>query len=177
MLKLLEITKLFFKKHPWIIFWTRLCSVFNNQITINQKSISQHYEFDNDFYLTFLDQTRTYSHGIFMHDAEQHEHAAIRKLEFAMKSCHLVGGEKVLDIGAGWGNIVEYLGQKGIHVDAVTLSHQSEAFIAKLIKDKKLSGCRVFRKDFLEYQLAPGERYDALFSLGTLEHYPIINAC
>ncbi len=172
MLKLLEITRFFSKAHPLIIIWTRLISFFSNQVVINKKSISQHYEFDNDFYLMFLDKTRTYSHGIFTSDNESHDQAATRKLEFAMESCHLARGERALDIGAGWGNIVEYLANHGMHVDAVTLSHQSEIFISDLIRDKKLSNCRVFRKDFLEYTLPHSETYDALFSLGTLEHLP-----
>ena len=172
MLKLLEITRYFSKKYPFAIRWSRIISFFSNQVLINKKSISQHYEYDNDFYLMFLDITRTYSHGIFIDDNEPHEKAASRKLDFALQSCHITPGEKVLDIGAGWGNIVEFLGDKGFHVDAVTLSHQSEIFIAKLIEDKKLSNCRVFRKDFLEYETSHGETYGALFSLGTLEHLP-----
>lgn len=172
MLKLLEVTRFFSKVHPFVITWARIISFFSKQVNINKKSIAQHYEFDNDFYLMFLDKTRTYSHGIFLNDNEPHEQASARKLEFAMNSCHLAPGEKVLDIGAGWGNMVEYLGNKGIQVDAVTLSYQSENFISKLIEDKKLSNCRVFRKDFLEYELPQGSNYDALFSLGTLEHIP-----
>lgn len=172
MVKLLEINCYFSKKYPLVIVWSRFISFFSDQILINKKSISQHYEFDNDFYLMFLDKTRTYSHGIFTDDNEPHEQAALRKLEFALQSCHLVPGKKVLDIGVGWGNMVEFLGSKGIHVDAVTLSYQSEIFLNKLIEEKKLSNCRVFRKDFLEYKLANGETYDALFSLGTLEHLP-----
>ncbi len=172
MLKLLEITRYFSKKYPLAIRWLRIISFFSNQVLINKKSISQHYEYDNDFYLMFLDKTRTYSHGIFIDDNEPYEKAALRKLEFALQSCHITAGDKVLDIGGGWGNIVEFLGTKGIQVDAVTLSHQSETFMSELIKDKKLSNCRVFRKDFLEYKTANGETYDALFSLGTLEHLP-----
>jgi len=172
MLKLLEITRYFSKKYPFIIRWSRILSFFSNQLVINKKSIAQHYEYDNDFYLMFLDKTRTYSHGIFINDNEPYEKAALRKLEFALQSCHLSPGQKVLDIGAGWGNIVEFVGEKGIHVDAVTLSHQSEAFISQLIEEKKLSHCRVFREDFLKYETANGATYDALFSLGTLEHLP-----
>jgi cyclopropane-fatty-acyl-phospholipid synthase len=172
MLKLFAIKNFFSRSHPFIIQFTRIISFFSNQVVINKKSISRHYEFDNDFYLLFLDKTRTYSHGIFIADNESHELAATRKLEFALNSCHLMPGAKVLDIGAGWGNIVEFLGTRGFHVDALTLSNQSERFVLQLIENKKLFDCRVFKKDFLEYELPSGETYDALFSLGTLEHLP-----
>lgn len=172
MLKLLEITRMFSKNYPFVIALSRITSFFTNQVSINKNSIAQHYEFDNDFYLMFLDPTRTYSHGLFIADDESHEQAANRKLEFAFTSCHLSPGQRALDIGAGWGNVVEYAGTRGIHVDAITLSNKSESFIAKLINDKKLTNCRVIKKDFLQYDLPPGEKYDALFSLGTLEHLP-----
>jgi len=172
MLKLLEITRLFTRNYPFVIALSRISYFFNNQLLINKKSISQHYEFDNDFYLMFLDKTRTYSHGIFIDDNESHEQAENRKLEFALTSCHLSPGQRALDIGAGWGNIVEYVGSRGIHVDAVTLSDKSENFIAQLIREKNLSNCRVMKIDFLQYSLPKGEKYDALFSLGTLEHLP-----
>ncbi len=170
MLKLFEIKNLFSHSHPFIIRLTRIISFFSKQVLINKKSISQHYEFDHDFYLMFLDKTRTYSHGVFIDDNEPHELASTRKLEFALTNCHLIPGAKVLDIGAGWGNMVEFLGTKGFHVDAVTLSNQSERFLLKLIENKKLSNCQVFNKDFLEYEPPNGETYNAVFSLGTLEH-------
>ncbi len=172
MLKLLEIKNYFSGEHPFIMRLARIMAFFSNQVAINKKSIAQHYEFDNDFYLMFLDKTRTYSHGIFLNDKETQEQAATRKLEFAMNSCHLKPGAKVLDLGAGWGNIVEYLGDRGFHVDAITLSDQSERFLSKLVEDKKFSHCRVFKKDFLEYEAPNNEKYDAIFSLGTLEHLP-----
>lgn len=148
MLKLFEIKNLFSRTHPFIIIFARIMAFFSNQIAINKKSISQHYEFDNDFYLLFLDKTRTYSHGLFINDNEKPELAATRKMEFALTNCHLMPNARVLDIGGGWGNMVEFLGTRGFHVDSITLSNQSEKFILKLIEDKKLTNCRVFKKDF-----------------------------
>ncbi len=172
MLRLLEVTQLFSKSHPLVVLWSRLMSLFTSQVKINKKSISQHYELESDFYLMFLDPTRSYSHGIFVDDNEQQEKASLRKMEFAMQNCHLSPGEKALEIGGGWGNLVEFLGSRGVQVDALTISSQSEDFISKLIKDKKLSHCRVLKKDFLVHELPAGEYYDALFSIGTLEHLP-----
>ncbi len=172
MLKLLEITRLFSNINPLVVIWSRFISLFSSQVAINKESISQHYELESDFYLLFLDSTRAYSHGIFINDDEPCEQASLRKLEFAMNSCHLASGEKVLDIGGGWGALVEYLGSRSIKVDTLTISQQSEKFISNLIQDKKLTGCRVIRKDFLEYETNNSEVYDAIFSLGTLEHLP-----
>lgn len=172
MMKLLEITKLFAKEHPFFTWWLKLVYLLRDQVSINKKSIAKHYEFDDDFYLLFLDKTRAYSHGVFLNDKETLEEANSRKLEFAMKSCHLSSGAKILDIGTGWGCAVEYLGNKNMSVDAITISQQSANFVSNLIKTKNLLNCQIFKIDFLDYQPPLSEYYDAVFSLGTLEHLP-----
>ena len=173
MLNLIKVKNIFMNTSPvmrWLIQAASL--LFSNQVTMNKKNISKHYEFDHDFYLRFLDKTRAYSHGIFIHDNESQEEASHRKLKFAMDSCHLSPGKRVLDIGAGWGGTVEYLGDKGIFVDALTIADQSVQFVSNLINEKNLLNCRVLKKDFLEYEVPVDKQYDAIFSLGTLEHLP-----
>jgi len=172
MLKFLEIKNLFAKNRPIVITWLHFIAFFTKQVTINRESIAQHYEFDSEFFLMFLDQTRSYSQALFATDDEPHADAAQRKLQYAFDSCHLVPGANVLDIGAGWGNVVEFLGTRGVNVDAVTIANKSEQFITKLINDKKLSQCQIFKIDFLDYQPPAGKHYDAITSLGTLEHLP-----
>lgn len=173
MLSLLEIKSLLFNKHPFITAYLKITSFLGNQITANKKNITRHYDLDPEFYLTFLDKTRLYSHGIFINDDEPLEQGSTRKLEFAMDSCHLKPGSTVLDLGAGWGSATEFLGKKGVHVDAITISKESANFISNLIsKEKALSNCRVFEKDFLEYQPTDHNAYDAIISLGSMEHLP-----
>lgn len=181
MLKLLEITRLFSKKHPFFTAWSKLIYMFHDQVFINRKSIAKHYELDDDFYLYFLDKTRAYSHGIFLSDDEKLDVANLRKLDFAKNSCQLSPGAKVLDIGAGWGCSVEYLGQKDVRVDSITISDHSARFVSNIIERNKLSDCRVFKVDFFDYKPTTNEPYDAIFSLGTLEHLPnypaVISKC
>ena len=172
MLKLLEMTRLFAKDHAIFSWLSQWVYFFQNQIQINKKSITEHYELDDDFYLNFLDKTRAYSHGIFLNDEESLYTANFRKLHFAMNSCQLSPGHKVLDIGTGWGCAVEYLGNNGIGVDALTISDHSAEFVSNLIKNKKLANCQVLQLDFLNYKPSFKPNYDAIFSLGTLEHLP-----
>lgn len=171
MLKLLELEKLL-SNNALLSVWKKIVGFFSNQVALNRKSIAKHYEFDDEFYLMFLDKTRSYSQAVFNHEQEPLEQASLRKLEFAMNSCHLRPGMKVLDLGGGWGNALEFLGTKGIHVDALTISNKSAQFLLRLIEDKKLTNCRVLKKDFLVHEVASNEKYDAIFSLGTLEHLP-----
>ncbi len=172
MLKLLELKNSFLKNNSVFLKFTRIISLFNSQIAKNKQFISQHYEYDTNFFLSFLDKTRSYSQGIFLNDDELLEQASTRKLEFAMNSCQLKRGDKILDIGSGWGNVVEYFGNGGLHVDAMTIAEQSKIFVSNLIKEKQLINCRVFKKDFLTYKISDDAKYDAIVSLGTLEHLP-----
>lgn len=171
MMKLLEITQLFAKEHPLYVRLSKWMNYFRDQVQINRQSIAKHYEFDDDFYLYFLDKTRAYSHGIFMHDQESLEVANTRKLEFAMTSCHVSPGSKVLDIGAGWGCAIEYFGSRNIAIDGITISNHSFQFISNLIKNKRLNQSNISKIDFLNFK-APAHSYDAILSLGTLEHLP-----
>lgn len=172
MLKLLEVTRLFAKEHAILSWLSQWIYFFQDQVQINKKSITEHYELDADFYLSFLDKTRAYSQGIFLNDDESLYSANLRKLEFAMNSCQLSPGKKVLDIGTGWGCAVEYLGNHGIGVDALTISEHSDQFVSNLIQHKNLLNCQVLQIDFFNYQPSATTYYDAVFSLGTLEHLP-----
>ena len=111
--------------HPLHYFWRRISPLLAGQIRTNRHAISDHYEHDNEFFLTFLDSTRCYSQAIFERDDESLTTAQRRKLEFAVASCKLNPGNRVLDVGGGWGAFVEYAGSKGIHVTALTLARDS----------------------------------------------------
>ena len=72
-------------------------------------------------------------------------------MNFAKSSCQLSPGAKILDIGTGWGCAVEYLGNQGISVDAITISEHSARFVSHIIESNKLSNCNVFKIDFFDY--------------------------
>jgi cyclopropane-fatty-acyl-phospholipid synthase len=135
----------------------------------DRKAIQVHYEHDDDFYLTFLDPTRTYSQGVFASDADSLEEAMRRKLDFVIDSCHLRPGSRVLDVGGGWGAFTEYAGSRGIHVTSLTISNQSQSFLTRLIADKSLP-CQVVKTHFLDY--TDKEPFQAIVILGVLEHMP-----
>jgi 2-polyprenyl-3-methyl-5-hydroxy-6-metoxy-1,4-benzoquinol methylase len=78
-------------------------------------------------------------------------------------------GERVLDIGAGWGAMTEHGGRRGVRVTSLTISEPSARYVDALIREHDLP-CRVLREHFLEY--VPGERFDAIVNLGVTEHLP-----
>jgi len=155
--------------HPFHILWRRIAPMFMGRARTDRKAIASHYEFSNEFYLLFMDPTRCYSQAVFERDDESLETAQRRKLDFAVSSCQLKPGDRVLDVGGGWGAFTEYAGKRGIEVTSLTISRGSEAFVSELIRKLQLP-CTVLYRNFMEY--TSPEPYDAIIILGVMEHLP-----
>jgi cyclopropane-fatty-acyl-phospholipid synthase len=169
-LRVLSLRDLFRDRHPLLWAWKFVRPLLFGQVKSDARAIAGHYDEDPDFYLSFLDGAhRCYSQGVFEHDGEPLEAGIRRKLDFALGSIGVREGERVLDVGGGWGAWTEYAGERGIRVTSLTLSQASERFINALIQRKKLP-CRVVREHLFAHQ--PAERYDAIVNLGVTEHLP-----
>lgn len=156
-------------KRPMHSIWRRIEPLIAGQVHTNRRAIEEHYDYESEFYLKFMDQSRCYSQAVFERDDEPLETAQRRKLEFVVQSCGLKPGDRVLDVGGGWGTFVEYAGKQGIHVTALTIARKSEEFINDLIRRMNLP-CEVVYGDFYEHTAA--EPYDAIVILGVMEHLP-----
>lgn len=156
-------------RHPLHALWQRLAPLLVGRVRSDRQVIATHYEFDNDFYLTFMDPTRCYSQAVFEGDDEPLEAAQRRKLDYAIDACGLKPGDRVLDVGGGWGAFTEHAGRRGIQVTSLTISRQSERFLSDLIDRLRLP-CRVLNQNFLEH--AAPEPYDGIVILGVMEHIP-----
>ena len=168
MLKLCDLRRMVKQGNPILNFWRLLKPMVLGQTGEDKKAIAEHYEYDDEFYMTFLDPTRTYSQGVYESDDESLETAMRRKLDFAIDSCRLRPGMRVLDVGGGWGAFTEYAGKRGIHVTSLTIADHSLRYLDELIERQKLP-CRATMANFLEYQDEP---YDAIVVLGVIEHMP-----
>lgn len=152
------------------LFVTYLIPFFTGQVASDKRWIKSHYDIDPEFFLLWLDKKlRGYSHAFFEDEAEPLEVGMERKFRYAFKACGIRPGERVLDIGGGWGSFCEFAGKQGVRVTSLTISNESEKYITDLIRREQLN-CQVINEHFLEYSC--NEPFDAIVNLGVTEHLP-----
>jgi cyclopropane-fatty-acyl-phospholipid synthase len=157
--------------HPFkYLFSTYVEPLLFGQVGRDKKWIKSHYDVDPEFFLLWLDRKlRAYSHGFFVDDAESLEAGMERKFRYAFDACGIKPGQRVLDIGGGWGSFLEFAGEQGVHVTSITISDASERTMRDLIQRRGLTHCNVVKEHFLEFQAEP---FDAIVNLGVTEHLP-----
>jgi cyclopropane-fatty-acyl-phospholipid synthase len=167
---LLALRDMFRDRHPLLRAMRFVRPLLAGQTASDRAWIAEHYDREPEFYLLFLDaRHRAYSQGVFADDAEPLEDAITRKLDFALDAIGARPGDRVLDVGGGWGAFTQHAGRRGIRVTSLTISEASERFIGGLIAAEGLP-CQVRREHLLEHR--PAERYDGLVNLGVTEHLP-----
>ena len=103
-------------------------NIFNRIFASNTKSkslehISKHYDLGNEFFSKWLDKTLTYSSAIYSNENENLEEAQKNKYKKLINLLELKEGNKVLEIGCGWGGFSEYLAKKhDVFIDCITIS-------------------------------------------------------
>ncbi|MEO5904734.1 MAG: class I SAM-dependent methyltransferase [Gemmatimonadaceae bacterium] len=164
----------FVDRHPLITAWHMYWPKVRGQAHTDKEHISHHYDIEPEFFLAFLDtRHRCYSQGVYDRDDESLEDAITRKIDFALHSIGAKPGQRVLDVGGGWGAFTEAAGKRGIHVTSLTISRDSEKFINDLIARENLP-CKVAYQHLHEHK--PAELYDAIVILGVTEHLPDYDA-
>lgn len=158
--------------HPFRYFAaTYLEPLLLGQVGRDKKWIRSHYDVDPEFFLLWLDsKLRAYSHGFFEDDAEPLEAGMERKFRYAFDACGIRPGQRVLDIGGGWGSFLQFAGVQGVRVTSITISDASARTMRDLIRRRGFDGCEVVQEHFLEFN--PAEPFDAIVNLGVTEHLP-----
>ncbi|MGE0341156.1 MAG: class I SAM-dependent methyltransferase [Xanthobacteraceae bacterium] len=109
-------------------WFTRLIHRLQHVLRANTRSgsrrnIEAHYDLGNDFYKLWLDPSMTYSSALYTNNKQSLEDAQDNKLTRIMDLLALGGGERVLEIGCGWGRLAERIaGERNAHVTGLTLS-------------------------------------------------------
>ena len=133
------------------------------------EAIRYHYDVGNDFYRLWLDDAMVYSCAYFAEDGCSLDDAQQRKLDYLCRKLRLAPGDRLLDIGSGWGGLGVEAAKRGATVLGVTLS-PSQAELAN--ERASLAGvadrCRFEVRDYREVD--EREPFDKLVSVGMFEH-------
>jgi cyclopropane-fatty-acyl-phospholipid synthase len=135
----------------------------------DKTAIRYHYDVSNDFYALWLDEAMQYSCAYFPTAAESLSQAQELKMEHLCRKLRLKPGERILDIGCGWGGFARYAAKKyGVRVLGVTLSEAQRDY-ANHESARSGLGDRVVVK-LQDYRDLAGESFDKIVSVGMFEH-------
>lgn len=133
------------------------------------RAVRHHYDVSNEFFGLFLDESMTYSCAIFSRGASTLEDAQREKLELVCSKLALAPGERVLDVGCGWGSFAIHAAREhGVRAVGITLSPPQAELARARVAAQGLSERVEIR--VADYRDLRGERYDAIASIGMVEH-------
>ena len=131
------------------------------------KYISKHYDLGNSFFSKWLDKSLTYSSAVYENPNDSLEQAQKNKYQKLIDLLKVKDGDKVLEIGCGWGGFSEYLAKNyNVTIDCITISKKQFEFTKNRIKDAGLNN--KVNVMFLDYRDL-NEKYDRIASIEMIE--------
>jgi cyclopropane-fatty-acyl-phospholipid synthase len=155
--------------------WTKRLRRFvpKNDAKRSKKNVEAHYDLSNEMYRLFLDEGLNYSCGYYRSPTDTLEQAQVNKLRHIAAKLDLKPGQRVLDIGSGWGSMAIYLAEAcDVEVLGVTLSVEQHALATQRAAERGLSD-RV-RFELRDYREVQG-KFDRIVSVGMFEHVGVKN--
>ena len=145
-----------------------------HSILRDKRAVTHHYNLSNEYFALFLDESMTYSCAIWSRGATTLEEAQRTKLELVCTKLGLQPGERVLDVGCGWGAFAIHAAREhGVHVTGITLSEPQAA----LARERAAAAGLADQVDIrvMDYREIAGETFDAIASIGMVEHVGSVN--
>lgn len=138
-----------------------------NSVSGSRRNIQAHYDLGNDFFRHFLDETMTYSAGIFQEPGASLRDASAAKYDRLCRKLELSADDHVVEIGTGWGGFALHAARAyGCRVTTTTISREQHALATQRVATAGLSGrVEVLLKDYRELE----GRFDKLVSIEMIE--------
>ncbi|HWY17077.1 MAG TPA: cyclopropane-fatty-acyl-phospholipid synthase family protein [Solirubrobacteraceae bacterium] len=139
----------------------------------DERAVRHHYDVSNEFFALFLDDSMTYSCALFSRGAATLAQAQAAKRELVATKLGLREGERILDVGCGWGSFVIHAAREhGVRALGVTLSPAQAELARRRVAEAGLEDRVEIRIcDYRDLKGgAGGERFDAIASIGMVEH-------
>jgi len=135
-----------------------------NTLKGSKKNIEAHYDLGNDFYNLWLDESMTYSSGIFYEETNNLSEAQENKYQSILDMLNLKEGARILEIGCGWGGFLEYAGRRGFDVKGITISPSQFQFAKTRIRQME----KIPEIELIDYRKISG-KFDAIVSIEMFE--------
>jgi cyclopropane-fatty-acyl-phospholipid synthase len=133
------------------------------------RAVRHHYDLPPEFFRLFLGETMTYSCAIFSRGAQTLEEAQRAKLELVCTKLDLQPGQRVLDVGCGWGSwVIHAAKEHDVHVTGITLSEPQARVARERAAEAGVADKVEIRVQ--DYRELRGEQFDAIASIGMVEH-------
>ncbi len=141
----------------------------------DEKLISEAYDRGNDFFQWFLGDSMVYTSAMFGERGQTLELAQANQLANAAKQLQLRSGDRLLDVGCGWGSFVKHcVSQYDIEATGITLSDKQAAFANQRIRDAGLADRALIEKrDYRD--LSGKKKYDKIICMEMIEHVGMKN--
>ncbi|HVK55778.1 MAG TPA: cyclopropane-fatty-acyl-phospholipid synthase family protein [Burkholderiales bacterium] len=150
--------------------WRDLLRIFGHSRAHDSKAVRYHYDVSNDFYALWLDRRLVYSCAYFQAPTDSIDLAQEQKLVHICKKLLLRPGERLLDVGCGWGGLIFWAAEHfDVYCEGVTVSEQQYAFVKEQVIARRLSGrVRVHLQDYRD--IPEDKPFDKVVSVGMFEH-------
>ncbi len=154
------------------IGWINIKQKFGQGLKQTKKDVQYHYDKGNEFYKLWLDKGLNYSCAFFKSEKDDLETAQLNKIHHILNKLRLKSGQRLLDIGCGWGSLVIEAAKKyGVLAVGLTLSKQQYELANGRIKEEGLQGrVEVRLEDYRETSQKEKGAYDRIVSVGMFEH-------
>ena len=136
----------------------------------DQRAVTYHYDLPAEFYALWLDPRMVYSCAYFATPEQDLDTAQVQKLDYICRKLRLRPGERLLDIGCGWGGLIIHAATHyGVQAVGITLSVPQAEVARQRLRESGLNAlCRVEVSDYRDIDY--GHQYDKIVSVGMFEH-------
>ena len=153
--------------------WRRIAGGLRHSKVRDAEAIHHHYDVSNTFYEWVLGPSMTYTCACYPSADASLEEAQENKYRLVFEKLRLKPGDRLLDVGCGWGGMVRYAARRGVKATGVTLSREQTSWAQQAIAEQGLSELAEVR--YGDYRDIAESGFDAVSSIGLLEHIGVRN--
>ncbi|MDD4866125.1 MAG: class I SAM-dependent methyltransferase [Mycobacterium sp.] len=153
--------------------WRRITDGLMHSKTRDAEAIHHHYDVSNAFYERVLGPSMTYTCAVYPHPDAPLEEAQENKYRLIFEKLRLQPGDRLLDVGCGWGGMVRYAARRGVRAIGATLSAEQAKWAQQKIAEEGLADLAEVR--YSDYRDVAEAGFDAVSSIGLTEHIGVRN--